>query len=254
MIFLRNVERVVDVAGGSGFPFDLPPINSFRRLDFTASVAFFVGENGTGKSSLLEAIGLRAKLTCAAGKPLEHDASLVPIHPLARSLRLTWSPQTKHGFFLRVEDYFAHARQNRIRSSPAPALSLGNSPNNSLTIGLREAAPSTVEEELGQSPGESFLAFVQTHCAAGGIHLIDEPEAVLSPQRQLAFMSLLKSVVGENAQFIIATHSPILLAYPGAQILSFDDGKISRVEYEDLAHVSFTKNFLNDPETYLRSL
>jgi predicted ATPase len=254
MIFLRQVERVVDVAGGSGFPFDLPPINSFRRLEFTAPVTFFVGENGTGKSTLLEAIGLRAKLTCAAGKPLEHDAALVPIHPFARSLRLTWAPQTRHGFFLRVDDYFVHARENRARSKPVPALSLGSAEDNRLTIGMREPDASASDEELGQSPGESFLAFVQTHCVAGGLNLIDEPEAVLSPQRQLAFMSLLKSVVSENAQFIIATHSPILLAYPGAQILSFDDGNVGHVAYEDLAHVSFTKKFLNDPESFLRTL
>ncbi|HEU5078588.1 MAG TPA: AAA family ATPase [Opitutaceae bacterium] len=254
MIFLRNIERVVDVAGGSGFPFDLPPINGFRRLELTSPVTFFVGENGTGKSSLLEAIGLRAKLTCAAGKPLEHDAALIPIHPLARSLRLTWAPQTRHGFFLRVEDYFAHARENRTRSKPTPAISFSGPDAGRMTVGLREPDSANGEEELGQSPGESFLAFVQTHCTPGGLHLIDEPEAVLSPQRQLAFMSLLKSVVGENAQFIIATHSPILLAFPGAQILSFDDGNISQVAYEELPHVCFTKKFLNDPEAYLRNL
>lgn len=254
MIFLRNIERVVDVESSSGFPFDLPPIRGFRKLDLTSPVTFLVGENGSGKSTLLEAIGLRARLNCAAGQPLDHDPALVPIHPLARSLQLTWAPPTRYGFFLRVEDYFAHARENRMKAESMAVGSSRAGAENRVIVGSRSPVPVNVEEELGQSPGESFLAFLQTHCVSGGLHLIDEPEAVLSPQRQLAFMSLLKSVVDENAQFIIATHSPILLAYPGAQILSFDDGTISTVGYNDLAHVSFTRKFLNDPEPYLRSL
>ncbi len=254
MIFLRSIERVVDMEQGSGFPFDIPPLNNFRKLDLKARVVFLVGENGTGKSSFLEAIGLRAKLGCATGKALDHDPALVPIHPLARSFRLNWAPQTKYGFFLRVEDFFQHTRNNRARAEPLGAVAVSHKSGEQLMRGYRAVPQFSDDETLRQSPGESFLNFVQSHCVPGGLHLIDEPEAALSPQRQLAFMSLLKSVADENAQFIIATHSPILVAYPGAQIVSFDDNAVRSVDYHELPHVTFTKNFLNDPENYLRDL
>lgn len=256
MIFLLSIERLGDVEAGSGFPFDLPPVRGFRRLELTSPVTFFVGENGTGKSTLLEAIGLRAKLPCAAGRPLDHDPALVPIHPLARSLKLGWAPQTKYGLFLRVEDFFRFAREVREHSEPAGAVTL--------TVGAGADMRAVPEKSRsgesgdfggsGPSPGESFLDYVRTHCSPGGLHLIDEPEAALSPQRQLALMSVLKSLVEENAQFVIATHSPILLAYPGAQIFSFDDGNIVPVQYSELPHVNFTRDFLQDPERYLRDL
>ena len=255
MIFLRTIERPGDVEDGSGFPFDLPSIREFRKLDITSPVTLFVGENGTGKSTLLEAIGLRGKLHCATGRPLDHDPALVPIHPLARSLKLGWMPQTKYGFFLRVEDFCSYARENRLRSRPLAEVTISGS-EEIRAKRARRILPDPREEmePSGQSPGESILNFLQTQCVPGGLHLIDEPEAVLSPQRQLAFMSLIKSVVGENAQFIITTHSPILLAYPEAQLVCFDGGSIRNVDYNELAHVNFTRNFLNDPEQYLRDL
>lgn len=255
MIFLRSIERLGDVEAGSGFPFALPPVREFRKLDITSSVTFFVGDNGSGKSTLLEAIGLRAKLHCAAGHPMEHDPALVPLHPLARSLRLTWAPPTKYGFFLRVEDFFALAREQRKRSEPVASVTISlQSDSDVLTAERAPAALREKDEFAGLSPGESFLQFLKAHCTPGGIHLIDEPEAALSPQRQLEFMKLMKSVVTENAQFIIATHSPILLAYPGAQLLSFDNGPILPVSYDELPHVNFTRDFLRDPHWYLRSL
>ncbi|PTY04718.1 ATPase [Opitutaceae bacterium EW11] len=254
MIFLRSIERLGDVEAGSGFPFDLPPVRGFRKLELTSPVTFFVGENGTGKSTLLEAIGLRAKLPCAAGRPLDHDPALVPIHPLARSLRLVWAPQTKYGLFLRVEDFFHFARENREKSEPAAAVTVSVGPEVRAIPEKNRSGESAEYAGSGPSPGESFLDFVRTHCTAGGLHLIDEPEAALSPQRQLALMSVLKSLVEDNAQFIIATHSPILLAYPGAQVFSFDDGNIVPVQYSELPHVNFTREFLRDPERYLNDL
>jgi predicted ATPase len=255
MIFLRTIERPSDVEDGSAMGFDLPAVRGLRRLEIRAPVTFFVGENGSGKSTLLEAIGLRAKMRCAAGTPLEHDPALVPIHPLARALRLQWMPQTKYGFFLRVEDYFMQAREHRRRTQPLASVSVSVDPESKARRLYTPAAdPREDMDSSRPSPGESFLDFLSSHCEPGGLHLIDEPEAVLSPQRQLTFMGLVKSVVAENSQFIIATHSPILLAYPDAQIVCFDGDELRNVTYNELSHVAFTRDFLNNPDKFLRAL
>jgi predicted ATPase len=105
-----------------------------------------------------------------------------------------------------------------------------------------------------RSHGESFLALFQSRFVPNGLYLLDEPEAPLSPIRQLAFLSALKQMIAEESQFIIATHSPIIMAFPDAEILSFDGGKIRSVNYDELEHVTLTREFLNDPEAYLRRL
>jgi predicted ATPase len=256
MMFLRTIERLGDVEDGAGFPFELPPVRALRRLELNAPVTFFVGENGSGKSTLLEALALRAKFNCSAGKALELDPTLLPIHPLARSLRLSWAPPTRNGFFLRVEDFCTTARENRGSGSEidpvAPARTWERS---DLAFAAARKAPAfdRVENDC-TSPGEQLLAFLREHCVPGGLYFIDEPEAVLSPQRQLSFMSFLKAAISDDSQFIIVSHSPIILAYPGAQILSFDDGPITPVAYEELSHVNLTRSFLNDPEFFLRNL
>jgi predicted ATPase len=104
------------------------------------------------------------------------------------------------------------------------------------------------------SHGEAFLNLFQARFVPGGLYLLDEPEAALSPSRQLSFLSALKQMVGQEAQFIIATHSPIILAYPGAQILQFHEGAIREVKYNGLEHVNLTRDFLANPEAFLRHL
>jgi predicted ATPase len=104
------------------------------------------------------------------------------------------------------------------------------------------------------SHGESFLKIFQSRFVAGGLYLLDEPEAPLSPQRQLALMSMLKEMVDQEAQFIIATHSPILMAFPGARILNFDNHPVMEAHYDDVEHVSLTRAFLNNPQSFLRRL
>lgn len=256
MMFLRTIERLGDVEDGTGFPFELPPVKALRKLELTSPVTFFVGENGSGKSTLLEALALRARFNCSAGKALELDPALLPIHPLARSLRLTWAPPTRNGFFLRVEDFCTTARECRGVSDerPEPATTRAWDRSDLAFAAARKAPAFDHVENDRTSPGEQLLSFLRDHCVSCGLYFIDEPEAVLSPQRQLLFMSFLKSAVAEDSQFIIATHSPILLAYPGAQLLSFDDGPITPVPYNQLTHVNLTRSFLNDPESYLRNL
>jgi predicted ATPase len=257
MIFLRTVERLGDVENGSGYPFAVPPLRELRRLDFTAPVTFFVGENGAGKSTLLEAIALRGRLPSVTPQPLEHEAALVPIHPLARSLRLTWQPRTHLGFFLRVEDFFTLCRDLKRRNEMMEAVSAFADDPESHASPRPQKQPFDsrgVEDLPALSHGESFLKFLQSRCRPSGLHVLDEPEAALSPQRQIVLLKMIRRLVQENAQFIIATHSPLLLAFPGAQILCFDSGTIKEVAYEELPHVTLTRAFLEKPERFLDDL
>jgi predicted ATPase len=122
-------------------------------------------------------------------------------------------------------------------------------------LGQRRALVERYGENLdANSHGESFLKLFQSRFVAGGLYLLDEPEAPLSPQRQLALMSMMKEMIDQDAQFIIATHSPILMAFPGARILNFDERPVREVNYDDVEHVSLTRAFLNNPQSFLRRL
>ena len=258
MIYLRRIALEGDVEPEK-YPFSVPALSGFTELRLTSPVTFFVGENGSGKSTLLEAIAMGARLPPATGAPLEHDATLEPIRPLVRALRLGWQPRTRYGFFLRAEDFFNFASQMRRRAESMDEMAerFADDPRvRAYMFGQKQAITSRYGEDLhAMSHGEGFLKFFQSRCVPGGLYLIDEPEAALSPQRQLAFLSLMKDLVGNgDAQFIIATHSPILLAYPGARIVSFDDGAMVEVAYGDLPHVTLTKSFLADPERFVREL
>jgi len=258
MPFLRRVE-LIGTPDRTRYPFTVPAIGGLDVLDLSTPVTFFVGENGSGKSTLLEAIALNARLPPATGTPLEHDTTLAAVKPLAASLRLGWKPRTKFGFFLRAEDFFNFAREIRRRSENMDEMAgrFADDPRvRGYMFAQKQALTSRYGEDLhALSHGESFLTFFKSRCVPGGLYLIDEPEAALSPQRQLAFLSLMKGLVENgSAQFIIATHSPLLLAYPGARILSFDDGAIRDTAYDDLPHVTLTRSFLAAPDRYLRQL
>jgi len=251
----------------AGFPFDLPVIRSLAALRLDTPVTMFVGENGSGKSTLLEAVAVAARAVTAGSAEAADDPSLEGVRTLARSLRLSWSKRNHRGFFLRAEDFFGYARRmTQLRSELEQGLAAvdaeyadrpGLAHQLARTPYLREL--DALERRYGdgldaQSHGESFLRFFQARLVPGGTYLLDEPEAPLSPARQLAFLALLREMVAADCQAIIATHSPILLAFPGAAIWSFDADPIARVPYESLDHVTLTRDFLANPEAYLRHL
>jgi predicted ATPase len=250
-----------------GFPFNLPLVQALDKLEFTTPVTFFVGENGTGKSTLLEAIACAVDAVTVGSESLRTDKSLADVRRLAQAFKLAWGKRTHRGFFLRAEDFFGYARQmNQVKADLEKDLSAVDEEyrgRSNLAISL---AKLPYQRELGdmqqrygdgldqRSHGESFLALFQNRFVPDGLYLLDEPEAPLSPLRQLAFLAMLKEMVGQNGQFIIATHSPIILAFPGATILSFDKLPIQPVAYDNLEHVNLTKAFLNDPEAFLHRL
>jgi predicted ATPase len=251
---------------GSGYPFSVPAIRSLERIELRGAVTFFVGENGSGKSTLLEGIAAAAGLPTVGSEPMDHDPTLAPARALAGRLRLEWHHRAHRGFFLRAEDFFGFSKYvARLRAEAERRLAELDEEYRDrsawakgLAQGPQRGSIAELEARYGdldaRSHGQSFLTLFSSRFVRGGLHLIDEPEAALSPQSQLALLSMLGELVADEAQFVIATHSPILLAFPGAQILSFDRVPPEETTYESLEGVQLTAAFLADPERYLRHL
>jgi predicted ATPase len=253
----------------AAFPFNVPVIRSLRELTFPTPVTFFVGENGSGKSTLLEAIASAAQLPAVGSEDVELDATLHAQRELADVLRLSWRRRTRRGFFLRAEDFFGFAKRlsrmrsellQRIAELEAEYRDGGRSEYAlGLAMGPMRSSLADMEHRYGidldsSSHGQSFLKLFRNRFVPGGLYLLDEPEAPLSPQSQLGLIAMLADMTRQDAQFVIATHSPILLAFPGATIYSFDSLPAERVSYDALAHVNLTRDFLTAPDRFLRHL
>ena len=264
--FLREVGRK-RWGDESVFPFSVPVIRTFHRLDFNAAVTFFVGENGSGKSTLLEGIASAARLPAVGASDLGADATLDAQRVLGHALKLVWNRRTTRGFFLRAEDFFGFAKRiSAMRAEFLAArtqieLEYADRSPKAKGLAMMPANRSLAEMQRlygvnldANSHGQSFLKLFQSRFAPGGLYLLDEPEAPLSPQSQLALLVMIQDMVEQGAQFIIATHSPILLAFPGAAIYSFDRAPAELVPYAELEHVTLTRDFLNAPERYIRAL
>ncbi len=267
MIHQRAITARPSTTARDGFPFNVPIVRALGEIRFTHPVTLLVGENGCGKSTMMEAIACAVGSVTVGSDAVESDKTLAHVRELAASLSQTWTKRTRKGFFLRAEDFFGYAkRMSQIRADAATQLEAIESEyagRSELAKGLARMPHARTIAELqnsygdgldAQSHGESFLKLFQSRLVPGGLYLLDEPEAPLSPLRQLAFLSLIMQMVSEDCQFIIATHSPIILSCPDAAILSCDSAPIEPVDYDDLEHVKLTRNFLNDPESYLRRL
>ena len=246
----------------------MPVVRELDRLRFEAPVTFLAGENGSGKSTVLEALAIGAKAVTAGSAEAADDASLAGVRSLAEAMTLSWTARTHRGFYLRAEDFFGYARRvTRMRAELEDDLAAvdkeyADRPGSQAhdlarTPFLRELA--AIEGRYGegldtQSHGENFLRFFAARLVPRGTYFLDEPEAPLSPARQLSLLSLLREMVDADCQLVIATHSPILMALPGAEIWSFDEAPIRRVQWDDLEHVRLTRDFLVNPGAFLRHL
>lgn len=267
-LILRSINyRPLSSDPPDRYPFNLPVIEQLPELTFDAPVTFFVGENGSGKSTLMEGIACAANAITVGSEQARRDKSLSPIHKFAWQLSLSWSKRSHRGFFLRAEDFFGYAKRlNQMREELERELQVVDSAYQGRSKMAVDLAKSPYQRELhaleerygegldNRSHGESFLHLFQERFIPGGLYLLDEPEAPLSPLRQLTFLAMMREMIDQNAQFIIATHSPILLAYPGAAILSFDSVPLRQVEYESLEHVRLTRDFLRNPDLFLKHL
>ena len=258
-MLLREVRLRPGAHGRDGYPFDVPVVSALADVPLVLDcpVTILVGENGSGKSTLLEAIACAAGSIAVGAQPLGSDPSLADARVLADALRLTWSRRTGRGFFMRAEDFFGfvHAMERLDHENRAALAAVARGDRGEPTV------PDPAERPwLGgdgwdfRSHGEAFLAFFAQRVRPGGLYILDEPEAPLSPLRQLALLAQVRDAAAAGAQFLIATHSPILAAVPGASILSLDGGGIRPVAWEDLDHVRLTRQFLADPEAFLRRL
>ncbi len=215
----------------------LPALRGVERLELDPRVTFLVGENGSGKSTLIEAIAIKAKLNAEGGGKLLKFATRASHSFLHRRLELERSELPPlNAFFLRAESVF----------------NLATAIEESGYIGAREDVYERPLHE--QSHGESFLDIAVNRLGPRGFYLFDEPEAALSVNGQLALMRRMHELVEEHSQFVVATHSPILMGYPNATILQLGDDGIREVAYEETEQVELTKSFLEDRERFFRHL
>jgi len=218
------------------YPFSIPAIRSLKELKLDAAVTFFVGDNGSGKSTLVEAIAVAAGFNAEGGSRnfnFHTRRSESDLHKFIRLVRGVRRP--RDGYFLRAESFFNVATEVERLGAQVLASHGGTS--------LHE-----------QSHGESFLQLATSRFGDNGLYLLDEPEAALSPQRQLSLLSIIHRLASQGTQFLVATHSPILMAYPGALIYQLGVNGIKRVAYEDTEHFQITRDFLNDRDRYFRHL
>ncbi len=231
--FLRRITTIEERCDATRYPFNISAFGDGIDLNLNAKVTFLVGENGSGKSTLLEALAECCGFHAQGGNRDHHREVFTERSEFAQALRLSWLPKATEGFFMRAESFYNFATYIDEVSD------------------LRAYGGKSLHE---QSHGESFLSLFDNRFEQG-IYLLDEPEAALSPSRQLSFLKIIHDLsTPGHAQFLIATHSPILLSYPGAIVYSLDGDSIEQIDYRDTEHYRLTRDFLNAPERYLRHL
>tara|TARA_R110002167_G_scaffold16688_7_gene64840 strand:- start:287 stop:1018 length:732 start_codon:yes stop_codon:yes gene_type:complete len=212
------------------YPFNLPVVRTTDTLAFHPRVTFIVGENGSGKSTLIEALAIAWGFNAEGGSKDHQFATHASHSPLHRFVRPVRAPvKATDGYFLRAESFFNTATYLEASGTDRAG-----------QTGLHE-----------QSHGESFFNLFDNRFEGDGLYIMDEPEAALSPSRQLSFLARMHELVNRQSQFIIATHSPILLGYPDAWIYQASATGLERVTWEDTDHYQVTRGFLNRPQTYL---
>ena len=231
-LFIREAAIDWDVVPRDSYLRDISALKGFSRLAFESNVTFFAGENGTGKSTLLEGIAVAYGYNAEGGTQNYRFSTYQDVSELEEAIRLVKGYRKRNsGYFFRAESFF----------------------NVATVTNLQYNDDGRLPDYHAQSHGESFLSFLQDE-AREGVYLMDEPEAALSPQRQLTLMRHIYYMAMEGSQFIIATHSPILLGLPGAQILNFSNEGIRPIRYEDTESYQITKLFLERRRQMLEEL
>lgn len=250
------------------YPFNLPILKNLSEIEFCSPMTLLVGENGSGKSTILESLAAKINSTVVGGEDIKTDPTLVEIRKLVDYYKLSWNTKTSRGFFMRSEDFFNFTRRlHKIKQEMRSELQrVEKDYKNSSKFAQMQARTTfqsslnglqnTYEGDLNElSHGESFLRLFQSRFKPGGLYLLDEPEVPLSPLSQYSLVMMIKEMVDNHqSQFVIATHSPVLMSFPEALILSCDEGNIHSIDFEDLEQVNFLRSYLNNPQNYLRHI
>jgi predicted ATPase len=262
MPFIKSFSIVTDKQ--NPFPFNVPAVKFARQIVLDKAVTIFVGDNGSGKSTLLESIGYFINLPLIGGF-ITSSAGFEAARLLKPHLKIEWGRQTSKGFFFRAEDFSAFIDSvEREKGKIARDLmelqgqvddSIIEKMSESMNYSLHAMRKNYGENMQAFSHGEAYLKILETRILDKGIYLLDEPEAALSPLKQLSLIAFILEVLkNKNAQFIIATHSPILMGIPGARLYEIQDDSMQPVKFEETDHYRITKSFLDNPESYLRHL
>lgn len=245
MNFLRRVElKREQVMQWEEYPFSLAAVRALYALDLDTPVTYLAGENGAGKSTLLEAIAVAYGFNPEGGSKFLSFATRETHSPLHAHLRLVRSARrATDGYFLRAESFYNVA--TRIDQLDEEAY---------MNLGKPIVSSYGGESLHTQSHGEAFFSLFMHRIGGNGLYVLDEPEAALSPMRQLALLARMKALVEKGAQLLISTHSPILLSYPGAQIYWVDEQGIRLTEYEQTEHYQVSRAFLNNTRGMQRML
>ena len=228
------------VGDANSYPFSLPFLRGGFDLAFDSAITIIVGENGTGKSTLLEAIAALSGYDQAGGgkgyMPTDHSGAIETTGaPLAKALRAAWLPKLSNGWFFRAESFFTVARY--------------------LDQAALEPFGGPPPDFLSHSHGEGFLRFFEERCRRQGLFIFDEPESALSPSRQIEFLKLLRRMENSGIiQVIMATHAPILMAYPGARLLRLTKGGLEPVTVEETEHFRLMREFSADPKGFVEAM
>lgn len=241
-LYIKRILLKEDGERTEDYPFCLPVLRAFRGLELESPVTFLVGENGTGKSTLLEAVAVAYGFNAEGGSRNFTFSTRTTHSGLYRFLDLVKGPyRARDGYFLRAESFY-NVASNIDELDEQTAFS-----------------PRLVDAYGGrslhcQSHGESFFSLMQNRFRGQGLYLLDEPEAALSPVRQMSLLTLMAQLVAEGSQFLIATHSPILTAFPGAVIYQLDERGLRKTPYRETEHYCLTRRFLEHPEQMAREL
>jgi predicted ATPase len=230
------------IGNREAYPFCLPLLRDDFELSFDQAITIIVGENGTGKSTLLEGIAALAGYDEAGGgkgyMPVDHSNAIeVMGGKLSTALRASWLPKITNGWFFRAESFFSVARYLDDANRPMPGVPGGTPP-----------------DFLSHSHGEGFLRFFQERCQRQGLFIFDEPESALSPARQIEFLKLMRRMdnIG-HCQIIMATHSPMLMAYPGARLLRLTKYGLEPVGVKETDHYKVMREFCDDPAGFVEA-
>lgn len=262
MTLLRSLKLLEP---GEGHPFTLPLFRSFSDLSLDTPVTFLVGDNGCGKSTLLEIIAAGHRLPALGQQAVADHPLMASARAALPAFRFVRSTPIRHGFFFRADDVtgFLQSVQQTTREHEAIADELSRSiPGDwgrERAVGMARAQSEALRNRYGADPfarshGELYLDLFRARINKAGLYLMDEPETPLSPTNVLALIAMIQDAVENGAQFIVATHSPILMALPDARILDVNESPPMEIAWDDVEHVSLTRAFLNQPDAFLRHL